>query len=151
MSLNNEAAPLFSMSVCWGLWFCFKRLYFVLWVHARHVLPMTEKTSRLLWIVAGMDLTHFNTALLEDLPKPDCSLLRAASFGIPVTRQGCYGVTSTSWWTSTGLFFAAECRNILGIVIVMWWHQVGVLVNGFGLEVKVRKKDGGELMHQKEE
>lgn len=58
------------------------------------MLPMTEKTTRLLGIVAGMDLTHFNMALLEDLPKSDCSLLRAASFGNPVTRQGCYGLAA---------------------------------------------------------
>lgn len=51
---------------------------------------MTEKTCRLLGIVAGMDLTRFHMAVLEDLPKSDGSLLRQPAL---VTLSPFRGVT----------------------------------------------------------
>lgn len=83
------------------------------------MLPMMQKTCRLLGIVAGMDLTHFHMALLEDLPESDCSLARQPAL---VTLSPFRGVTPLLQPPAEPLqdfYFAAGWRNISGNVIVM--------------------------------
>lgn len=114
MSLKDEAASHFFISVCWGLWFCFLRLCFELWVLARHVLPMTEKTSRLLELksVAGLVSTRFHTALF--LGSPLVSLVaKAATSAKSVTRGGRNGV----------LFWQQGCHCFrCGDIRLECWH-----------------------------
>lgn len=135
MSLKHEAAPHFlCLSVCRGLWFCFLRLCFELWVRARHVLPMTEKTSRLreMKSIAGtMVFTQLMFSHSVSGISPSLTVVaEAATSAKSVTREGRNGMPSTAYWTSTGLisFLAAGLCNFSSKYVVTSGWSVGTWV-----------------------